>query len=139
MTKELHLSQLHNPHSNVRNEHYCRRWISIEAMRRLHQQGTTTPVAAAQISQYWQTTNQYLCLSIAKPAHGAGNDGVSVTVGLLLTPQVRERFRFLSDPDLKVEAVNTTCERCSIFDCEVRVRPPIVLQEADAKQDVLDA
>lgn len=137
MTKELHLSQLHTPHSNVRNEHYCRRWIAIQAMRDLRQQDQTQPIAAAQISQYWKTTNQYLCLTIAKPAHQAG--GVSVTVGLLLTPAVRQQFRFLSDPNLKAEAVNTTCERCSIFDCEVRAMPPVVLQEADAQQKVLDA
>lgn len=139
MTKELHLSQLHNPHSNVRNEHYCRRWIAVQAIRDLRQRNSAAPIAAAQISQYWKTTNQYLCLSIAKPAHGAGNDGVSVTVGLLLTPEVRQQFRFLSDPELKAEAVNTTCERCSIFDCEVRAMPPVVLQEVDAQQKVLDA
>ena len=28
MTKELHLSQLHNPYGNSLHEHYCHRWIS---------------------------------------------------------------------------------------------------------------
>ena len=31
MTKELHLSQLHNPYANSLHEHYCRRWISINS------------------------------------------------------------------------------------------------------------
>ena len=35
LTKELHLSQLHHPYGNVRNEHYCRRWISINIIKRL--------------------------------------------------------------------------------------------------------
>ncbi len=35
ITKELHLSQLHNPYANALNEHYCRRWISIKSIKHI--------------------------------------------------------------------------------------------------------
>ncbi|MGY0036856.1 helix-turn-helix domain-containing protein [Pedobacter sp. NJ-S-72] len=33
ITKELHLSQLHNPYANATHEHYCRRWVSITSLK----------------------------------------------------------------------------------------------------------
>src|SRR5688572_14898778 len=35
LTKEMHLAGLHNPHANMMNEHYCRRWVSINILRDL--------------------------------------------------------------------------------------------------------
>ena len=138
MTKELHLSQLHNPHSNVRNEHYCRRWVAVNIIKKVNASGAPPLMAGAQISRYWDTTNEYLCLSIAKKNNAQPTTGVSVTVGLLLTPAVRALFRFLDDPNLKTASVSTTCERCAMANCDTRAVPPIVLQELEARQRVLD-
>ncbi|MEM9836867.1 MAG: ImmA/IrrE family metallo-endopeptidase, partial [Bacteroidota bacterium] len=137
MTKELHLSQHHNPHGNVRDEHYCRRWISINIIKQLRASRRKEPIAAAQISQYWETTNEYLCLAISKPNDDDAKASVSVTIGLLITPQVREYFGFLNDPNLKVKQVNTTCERCSMPDCGARAMSPVILEEQDEHQRVL--
>ena len=139
MTKELHLSQLHNPHANVRNEHYCRRWISINIIKRLRASRSNHPIADAQISTYWQTTNEYLCLSIAKPSPSSSKGSVSVTIGLMLTDQIQKLFGFLNDPDLKRKEVNTTCERCSMPNCGARAIPPIVIEESEKRQMILDA
>ena len=133
MTKELHLSQLHSPYANALSEHYCRRWISIKILKRLR----STPgkslnsIADAQISKYWKTPNEYLCLSLARPNHGKAKEGTSVTIGLILNEQVRTLFRFLNDPQLKVKDVNTTCERCSMPDCGSRVAPPLIIEKQD--------
>jgi transcriptional regulator with XRE-family HTH domain/predicted transcriptional regulator len=139
MTKELHLSQLHTPYGNVRNEHYCRRWISINIIKRLRSSRSKLPIADAQISQYWETTNEYLCLTIAKPDQTIAQGSVSVTIGLLMTNEVRQLFKFLDDPDLKVKEVNTTCERCSMPNCGARAIPPIVLEEIEEKNRILDS
>ena len=41
------------------------------------------PVVEAQISQYWQTHNRYLCISIGKPSSKGSDEMVSVTIGLI--------------------------------------------------------
>ncbi len=139
LTKELHLSQLHNPYGNVRNEHYCRRWISINIIKRLRASRQQSPIADAQVSKYWQTENEYLCLSVAKPGQENSKSSVSVTIGILLTEKVRQSFHFLQDENLKYKEVNTTCERCSMPNCGARVLPPIALEEEEARQRIKDA
>lgn len=132
MTKEMHLSQLHNPHANQLDEHYCRRWVSINIIRQLRAhpgfEDHPGPIADAQVSRYWGTSNSYLCLAMAKTSRGKPEDSNSVTIGLLVNDKLRRLFRFLKDPDLKVKDVNTTCERCPIADCEARAYPPVALQ-----------
>ena len=117
----MHLSQLHNPHANQLDEHYCRRWISINLIRQLkaHQgvDNTRGPIAGAQVSRYWGTPNAYLCITIAKPEHREPENSSSVTIGLLINGKLKRLFRFLEDPKLSAKDVHTTCERCGILDC----------------------
>ncbi|HHH49774.1 MAG TPA: helix-turn-helix domain-containing protein [Saprospiraceae bacterium] len=134
MTKEIHLSQLHNPYGNVRNEHYCRRWISINIIKRLRATRKVEILADAQISRYWETPNEYLCLTIAKFDDTAHKGLVSVTIGLLMTEKVRQVFGISHDPDLKNKLVHTTCERCSMPECGARVSPPIVIEKQEEKE-----
>ncbi len=137
MTKEMHLSQLHDPHANQLDEHYCRRWISINLIRRMRANvqldQRETPLTDAQISQYWGTPNAYLCISVARPGHEQPDHSNSVTIGLLVNDQLRRLFRFLADPKLVRKDVHTTCERCPIADCGARVAPPVnILQQHHA-------
>ena len=138
MTKELHLAQLHSPYNNELLEHYCRRWVSIGVLRQLaepfSQTSSPTELADAQISEYWGTEKAYFCLSMAK---GQDERSASVTLGLLVTPHLRSVFNFLNDPALIVKTVGTTCERCSLPNCEARVRPPLVLEKAQRKTNLL--
>ncbi|MEO1410763.1 MAG: helix-turn-helix domain-containing protein [Bacteroidota bacterium] len=143
MTKDLHLSQLHSPYNNELDEHYCNRWVSISSIKdlRLPQKGLHGPdlIADAQISRYWNSDKEYLCLSLAKPAFGRPKRGVSVTLGLLVDPKLRSIFYFLSDPQLKVRQVHTTCERCGVPDCEVRVASPKVIEQMEKRDQVFHA
>lgn len=142
MTKDLHLSQLHNPYNNELEEHYCNRWVSITSIKeqRLnHKKNQEAIVADAQVSRYWQTDKEYLCISMAKPGFDDPQSGVSVTIGLLVTPQLRAIFHFLSDPKLKYREVHTTCERCGIRDCEARAAPPVIIEEQERKTDMLES
>ena len=137
MTKEMHLAQLHNPHANQLDEHYCRRWISINLMKRLRTEMSLNPdnntLVDAQISRYWQTDKEYFVLSIARPSWDDANNSSSVTIGILLDQRTRSKFRFIADPSLPKMEVHTTCERCSIKDCKVRAVPPVFIQREQEK------
>lgn len=130
LTKELHLSRLHNPHGNELHEHYCRRWVSIRLIREARQQAATgAPVftLGAQRSLYYNTNDEYLCLTLARAA-GPAEPAVSVTVGLLCDDNLRQKILFLDDPGIVRKIVNETCERCPIPDCEVRATEPIEIE-----------
>lgn len=131
MTKELHLAQPQSPYANQLNEHYCRRWVSVNIIKNLranqHVKGQPKWLIDAQISQYWESPNHYFCLSIAKPDSSQETIS-SVTIGLLINDDLRKHLHFLDDPQVNTRTVNTTCERCSIPDCEARVVPPIIVE-----------
>lgn len=135
MTKELHLSQLHNPYANALNEHYCHRWISIKSIKRVidlvNNRKYRFPVIEAQISEYWQTHNKYLCISIAKPVQKGGSEAASVTIGLLIDQKLPYTMPFVNDPAIPVVTVHTTCERCGILDCRERAAGPAVIIETE--------
>ncbi|MEM8528028.1 MAG: helix-turn-helix domain-containing protein [Bacteroidota bacterium] len=138
MTKNLHLSQLQSPYNNQLEEHYCHRWVSVTAIHDLKKAHRKKPqkavVADAQISKYWQSDKEYLCISLAKYSRSNKKRGVSVTLGILINPHVKSLFNFLSDPKLKSREVHITCERCGVADCAERVASPIVIQaETDKK------
>lgn len=137
MTKELHLAQAQSPYANELNEHYCRRWVSVNIIKKLgadfNRKDQHSPIADAQISSYYQTNNQYLCISIAKTDARNLNDPSSVTIGLLINEQTRKMIRFLSDPKLPIREVSTTCERCAIPNCEARVARPIALERSNQR------
>jgi len=130
LTKELHLTRLHNPHGNELNEHYCRRWISLDVIRDLYKARESDPdikyLAGIQRSFYHGTTNEYLCLSIAFPNVSNPEEAVSVTIGFLVDGALERRIKFLRDPNIVRREVNTTCERCPIMDCKERAVEPYV-------------
>ena len=133
MTKELHLSQQHSPYANALNEHYCRRWVSVNIIKQARQRLSDSEEPAilidAQISRYWATTNEYLCISMARSEAGSNQNLSSVTLGLMINDHSRELIGFLGDTSVPTRIVNTTCERCSVPDCEARVVPPLALEQ----------
>ncbi len=143
MQKDLHLSQLHSPYNNELNEHYCNRWVSITSIKDLpsvkSKKSKPSILADAQISKYWNTDKAYLCISLAKAGFQNSNKGVSVTLGLLVSPQVKSIFHFLTDPKLKYKEVHTTCERCGIADCEARVAPPTIIERQTRGTSILNS
>lgn len=138
VTKEMHLSQLHDPHANQLDEHYCRRWISINLIRQLkalpNTEAVAGPIAGVQISKYVDTPNAYFCLSIAQPSMTNSDESYSFTIGLLLDDKLRRLFKFLGDTAIKHKEVHTTCERCPISDCAARVFPPVFLQQEQRRE-----
>jgi len=138
MDKELHLNHHHRPHGNGLFEHYCRRWVSIsllEDIHQLHGEGKFVDlIVRAQLSQYIGTEDQYLCLTIARPAYPKPNRNVSVTLGLLVNEELRKSVRFLNDPAIIRRDVNTTCERCALKACAERAAAPAVVERRRRQQ-----
>lgn len=136
LTKELHLTRIHNPHANALNEHYCRRWVSLSVVNDLKEKAKEDTekklFADAQISSYLDTPNQYLILAISKLNESNPDEGISVSIGFLIDQKAKKTIGFLKDENLKNRLVNTTCERCSIADCEERVMPPSVIEREGA-------
>lgn len=129
LTKELHLSGKHNPHANQVNEHYCRRWISItmlQQVKALSQTGNyKRPKAGIQRSQYIDSKNEYLCITLARPLNRKPHLSSSVTIGFLINTEFKKRVKFWNDENISLKLVNESCERCSLTDCEVRAAQPV--------------
>jgi hypothetical protein len=140
MDKELHLRRRHQPHTNSLNEHYCRRWLSTSLLEDLHQMQQAGKYAGAlvgaQRSRYLGTDDEYLCLTVARPAYPPPGKNVSVTLGLLLDAPLRKKLKFLNDPAIARREVHTTCERCPLRDCAERAAPPTVLEAKERRKQV---
>lgn len=138
MTKNLHLSQLQSPYNNQLEEHFCHRWVSITAIQDLKaiqaKDITQVAFADAQISRYWKTDKEYLCITLAKNTFPNTKKSVSVTLGLLINSHVKSIFHFLSDPQLKNKEVHITCERCGIVDCSERQGAPSIIEKIEKQE-----
>ena len=136
LKKELHLSQQHSPQGNETNEHYCRRWVSLEVLKTISST-KEDHVFDLQISNYPDDNMKYLVLSSATKDPFKENQYRSISVGLLINKQLLRRISFLKDPKIKTQDVGVTCERCAILDCKVRQAPPIFLERKE-KNDQID-
>lgn len=143
ITKELHLSQVHNPYANATHEHYCRRWVAINSIHHvtdlIDNKKYKQPYVAAQISQYWQTHNRYFCITFTKPSAKGSDEIVSVTIGLLIDQKLLQTMPFINDPAIPVKIVHTTCERCGIMDCKERVAEPIEILKQEQQEKIKNA
>ncbi|REA56761.1 XRE family transcriptional regulator [Dyadobacter luteus] len=131
MTKEMHISRKHYPHT-VRDEHYCRRWVALTILNELAEQEHHEPdkiLCKAQKSTYLDSKDDYLVISFAQPMNTTHNLNVSVSMGMYLDEATRGKIHFLNDPAIPARTVNQTCERCSLFDCRERIAAPVILQK----------
>jgi transcriptional regulator with XRE-family HTH domain len=143
LTKELHLSGLHDPHMSMQHERYCRRWVSITILQELAHQlhrGTYTKVLCkAQRSKYIGTDKEYLIITLAKPSVKGSNINNSISLGLLLTDQLKMKVRFWNDPAIPIRMVGETCERCGATDCAERKEKPVVFAKAQRLENIKTA
>lgn len=130
ITKELHLSGLHSPHANLRHEHYCRRWVSLEVLQRVSPDNA--PLIGIQRSKYLDSRKEYLVLSVARPLFPTQDENCSVSIGFEINEKTRNTIRFLDQvPEV---LVNETCERCALADCQERAVPPSVWEQQQEKK-----
>jgi len=102
MNKELHLSRMHKPYANELSEHYCRRWVSVNAIKQLraniHLDKEVESICDAQVSNYWETDLSYFCLTVAKPNTSRPKESSSVTLGILIHRWMGQPFRLIEQP-----------------------------------------
>ena len=141
--KELHLNHHHHPHANGLNEHYCRRWLSISLLSDLDDMQKSGKYAGtivgAQRSRYYDTDDEYLCFTLARPSYPAPGKNVSVTLGLLIDEELKKKIAFWNDPSINLREVNTTCERCAIQDCQERAAPAGVIELKEQRRKVQES
>ena len=140
LTKEMHIARKHIPHT-VKDEYYCRRWLSITILQNLtertkEEKNFAGTICQAQISKYVDSGEEYLMISFAKSGSGAQSPKVSVSMGIYLNEDSRKIIGFLNDPSLRLRLVNETCERCSLFDCKERMAAPTVLQRRHKQEEL---
>ena len=90
--KELHLHKTHHAHGTGLSEHYCRKWLSLSLLEDLQSNKQLELMAGAQRSHYFGTKDEYLMLSIARPAYPSPDKNVSVSLGLLIDKNLRENM-----------------------------------------------
>ena len=134
--RELHLDERRHPHRNELSEHYCRRWIALSSLNHLTSQDVEAYSLYIQRSRYFQTEDEYLCITIARAHYPSVHKNVSVTIGIRLDEHSQQTIAFWDDPNIPVRVVNKTCERCPISDCLERVAPPIVVEKREKNRQI---
>jgi len=124
LNKELHITQQQAPRANMSNEHYCRRWVSLITLDILAKHPKQEHVFQAQISDYPDSNSQYLVFSSATPDPFKNNINRSISIGMLISPQLKKHINFLKDPSIKTVQVGVTCETCAIKNCSERASEP---------------
>jgi predicted transcriptional regulator len=137
--KELHLGRRHTPHSSGLKEHYCRRWLPVELLRRLQQQATSSHLSGVQRVTFKESGEVYLLLSIAKSGQPFPNRNICTTIGILVDETCRGTIGFWDDEGIPEVVVNVTCERCSLSDCLERAAPPLVVESRERRRKLLES
>lgn len=139
LAKQLNMNRLLLPSGIALHEHFCRRWLTVRLLRELRESGDRQrfkerPHVGAQISEFHETRDRFLCLGFARPLVLSPEVDSSVIVGFRVNGDLRRDIQFVDDMSLPSVIINETCERCPLTaeQCTVRAVPPTVL-EAKAK------
>jgi transcriptional regulator with XRE-family HTH domain len=139
LTKEMHLSRQQGPRGMI-DEHYCRRWIALTSLQELQflqqNKGFDGMLCRAQLSEYADSGQQYLIISVAHPFQAATQQNMSVSMCFAVNDALKSKMAFLNKAASGIphRVVNEACERCGIFDCRERVAAPTVLQKTANKK-----
>ncbi len=136
LSKELHITQQQAPHATELQEHYCRRWVSLRTLTTLEAAEDQHHVFDAQISDYPQSNNQYFVFSSATSDPFKKDINRSVSLGMLVSPNLKKHIRFLNDPSIITKKVGVTCETCAIKDCTERANEAYKLDKKERHKEI---
>jgi hypothetical protein len=136
LNKELHITQQQTPHANRNNEHYCRRWVSIKTIQDLEKSLKERATFGIQISSYVNQKNEYLVLSSATQDPFKKDISRSVSLGLLLSPHLKKKLKFLKEDTFPKNIVGVTCETCAMENCTERVAKPTRLDKKNKYNEI---
>mgnify|MGYP000141457399 CR=1 FL=1 len=136
LSKELHITQQQAPHANRNNEHYCRRWTSIQTIKDLEASPEKKSSYGIQISSYENSNNEYLVLSAATSDPFKEKNNRSVSIGMLLSPHLKKKIHFFDKDTFNKKTVGITCETCGVKNCTERIAEPRVLIKQERNQEI---
>lgn len=136
INRELHLGKKHPPHSNGLSEHYCRRWQSYSLLNTLENAEINAVRIGVQHSVFPEG-EEYLNLTVATKT--SKDKLVSVTIGILKDEAIADKIKFINDPKIPRKEVNTTCERCTIKNCESRAVPAYEIDKKERYKTMMKA
>ena len=133
LTKEVRLNISQNPGGYQTNEHYCRRWISIDVLKNIKDElkGTDSNgkmKAGIVHSKFYETEDEYISFSVAQQNILDPNIFTSVALGFYFDDQLKKTIKFWNDSKIPNRIINNTCEMCNISDCKERVSEPTTLR-----------
>lgn len=140
LTKEFNMSPVSVPHSIGLNEHYCRRWLSIQLLQSLSETPTTHRndfLVSAQKSFFVESNSTFFTITISRPLSLKPGYNTSMSIGFLMSDEFKLFALFSHDESVPMMKVNETCERCGLTakECDVRAADPIHYQsELEDKQ-----
>lgn len=141
LIKQLNMNRLLVPSGIGLNEHYCRRWLSVKLLRDIPATQFTdlfeTPYVGAQISEFLESQDQFLCLGFSRPLVLSPHVKSSVIVGFRVDSDLKNTIRFVDDPAIAHLIINETCERCPLTaeQCQERAVEPAILQANQRKME----
>lgn len=144
LTKEVRLNIKQNPGGYQNYEHYCRRWVSVEVLKKIEEElngiNSNGKMKAGIVhSKFHETNDEYISFSVAQQNILDKNTFTSVTLGFYLDDQLKKKINFLNDPNIPFRIVNDTCEMCDITDCKERISEPITLRRIQKSLDIENA
>lgn len=128
LSKELHITQQQSPYANRNNEHYCRRWVSLKTIQDFESSKNERSASGIQISSYDNSSNEYLVISSANKDPFKKNISRSISIGMLLSPHLKRKVKFLKEDTFEKQLVGVTCETCSVKNCTERAAEPTRLE-----------
>jgi len=141
LSKEVRLNIRRNPGGFQSQEHYCRRWISVQTLNTLidaQQSGENSKNITTGIlhSKFFNSNDEFLTISVAKRSQFIHDEYYSVTIGFQFDDELKQRISFWNDPEIPFETVNDTCEMCKIADCDKRTAPPSTIEKLESVRKV---
>ncbi|MEM8896287.1 MAG: XRE family transcriptional regulator, partial [Bacteroidota bacterium] len=134
LSKEMHLGGIRDPRGTVLHEHYCRRWMFIDILKRMAERQSSGTyqnevMGGGQIATYLDSQDSYMVFSIARPLFPTPHVNSSLTLGIKLDNKTKSKIAFLKDASIKERLVHNTCERCPAQNCKHRASEASVWEE----------
>jgi hypothetical protein len=139
LTKEFNLSKDLDVFRNELNEHYCRRWSSIQVITALEKDGSKDLNSGFQIVNFINKHESYMIWSLGFRNVSNPDDLISVSVGFLIDEKVKSQIHFIEDKNIPHEEVSETCERCSIENCLLRASGPTTIDHKRRTNQIKEA
>lgn len=135
LTKELNTTDVFVPRGIGPHEHHCRRWASIQLLKKLDKnQKKGKPqklLITAQRSKFDEDSGVFFNIAIARPMSISKNKNSGMTLGFKINKSFKDKTRFWNDVNVPEVQVHETCERCpqTIDQCEHRSAAPDIYNQ----------